>query len=181
MDDAAKSEADLRALGRALRERRKAVGTPRAEFARRLGVSPTYVWMVEQTKPRASGAPSRPSRSLLHRWSETLLMSDQDRGYLLTLAGYAREEDAASQEHSRKRALSDASRAGAHSLPRDLEALHLAEKFRQVMQDAADTDVATWDEVAPTARSIIGLLRLRVDTWQERTGVENRHGVSGHK
>jgi transcriptional regulator with XRE-family HTH domain len=79
---------DLPALGVELRRRRRALRIPSAEFARRIGVSQTYVWLIEAAKPRASGEPSRPSEDLLQRWTAALGMSESESRRIRELAGY---------------------------------------------------------------------------------------------
>src|SRR5690348_13498780 len=83
---------DLKRLASVLREQRETVGVPAAELARRVGVSPTYVWMVEHARPRKGGEPSRPSRAVLERWARALGMDDRYARQVLALAGY--EDDA---------------------------------------------------------------------------------------
>jgi transcriptional regulator with XRE-family HTH domain len=61
---------------------------PNAELARRIGVSPTYVWMIESAAPRKNEQPSRPSEDLLRRWARALGMGPVDTERLLALAGY---------------------------------------------------------------------------------------------
>jgi transcriptional regulator with XRE-family HTH domain len=79
---------DLPTLGRELRQRRRALRIPSAEFARRIGVSQTYVWLIEAAKPRQSGEPSRPSEDLLQRWTEALGMTEPEARHIHELAGY---------------------------------------------------------------------------------------------
>ncbi len=79
---------DLPTLGRELRQRRRALRIPSAEFARRIGVSQTYVWLIEAAKPRSSGEPSRPSEDLLQRWTEALGMTESEARRIYELAGY---------------------------------------------------------------------------------------------
>jgi transcriptional regulator with XRE-family HTH domain len=79
---------DLSRLGHELRTRRRALRIPSAELARRIGVSPTYVWLIEQSKPRQSGEPSRPSEDLLRRWIAALGMSASEALQIRELAGY---------------------------------------------------------------------------------------------
>lgn len=79
---------DLAGLGRELRTRRKALRVPSAELARRIGVSPTYIWLIEQARPRPSGQPSRPSEDVLSQWMLALGMSEEERQRLRELAGY---------------------------------------------------------------------------------------------
>ena len=82
---------DLTRLGAALRERREALGIPRTEIARRVDVTPTYVWLIETAKTRSGGEPSRPTQSVLERWSVALGMDERYTKQLLALAGYGIE------------------------------------------------------------------------------------------
>jgi transcriptional regulator with XRE-family HTH domain len=79
---------DLERLGAALRERREALGIPRAAVARRVGVTPTYIWLIEGTRPRKGGKPSRPAQAVLERWTAALGMDERYTRQALVLAGY---------------------------------------------------------------------------------------------
>jgi transcriptional regulator with XRE-family HTH domain len=79
---------DLSRLGHELRTRRRALRIPSAELARRIGVSPTYVWLIEQSKPRKSGEPSRPREDLLRRWMAALGMDASEAQQIREFAGY---------------------------------------------------------------------------------------------
>jgi transcriptional regulator with XRE-family HTH domain len=79
---------DLSTLGRELRTRRRALRIPSAELARRIGVSPTYVWLIEHAKPRTNGEPSRPSEDLLRRWISAIGMGASEAQQIRELAGY---------------------------------------------------------------------------------------------
>ena len=79
---------DLPTLGQELRRRRRALRIPSAEFARRIGVSQTYVWLIEGAKARPSGEPSRPSEDLLQRWTAALGMDEDESRRIRELAGY---------------------------------------------------------------------------------------------
>src|SRR5947209_5974311 len=79
---------DFSLLGSALKERREALGIPRAEIARRVGVTATYIWLVEGARPRKSGQPSRPTQAVLERWARALGMDDRYARQLLIMAGY---------------------------------------------------------------------------------------------
>src|SRR5438309_1272375 len=83
---------DLQELARVLEERREAIGIPRAELARRVGVSTNYVWMVERAKPREDGQPSQPSKDVLERWAEKLGWDEPYTKQLLILAGHTAPE-----------------------------------------------------------------------------------------
>jgi transcriptional regulator with XRE-family HTH domain len=80
---------DLQKLGAVLQARREALGIPRAEIARRVGVTPTYVWLIEGSKERPSGEPSKPSRTVLERWSRALGLDDRYMKQVLVLGGQA--------------------------------------------------------------------------------------------
>jgi transcriptional regulator with XRE-family HTH domain len=79
---------DLPTLGRELRSRRRALRIPSAELARRIGVSPTYIWLIEHAKPRSNGEPSRPSDDLLRRWTSAIGLSASEAQQIRELAGY---------------------------------------------------------------------------------------------
>src|SRR5579859_6497895 len=102
---------DLPALGVELRRRRRALRIPSAEFARRIGVSQTYVWLIEAAKPRSSGEPSRPSEDLLQRWTAALGMSESESRRIRELAGYF-DVPVGEPRSSRSTAPSIASRSG---------------------------------------------------------------------
>jgi transcriptional regulator with XRE-family HTH domain len=82
------AEIDLATLGTDLRIRRRSLRIPSAELARRLEVSPTYVWLIEGAKRRSSGEPSRPSEDLLLRWTRVLGLDREETRRMLELAGY---------------------------------------------------------------------------------------------
>jgi transcriptional regulator with XRE-family HTH domain len=79
---------DLSALGRELRERRRMLRISSAELARRIGVSPTYIWLIESASPRKNGLPSRPSEDVLRQWTQALGMGAVDTERMRSLAGY---------------------------------------------------------------------------------------------
>jgi transcriptional regulator with XRE-family HTH domain len=79
---------DLSRLGRELRAQRRSLRIPSAELARRIGVSPTYIWLIEHAKPRTNGEPSRPSEHLLRRWTAAIGMSAVEAQEIRELAGY---------------------------------------------------------------------------------------------
>jgi len=68
-------------LARVLRERREAIGTSKAEIARRVEVSESYVSMAERGK-------RRPSKSVLERWATALGWDELYTQQLLALAGH---------------------------------------------------------------------------------------------
>ena len=94
---------DLQALGRELRERRRMLRITSAELARRIGVSPTYIWLIESASPRKNGLPSRPSEEVLRQWTQALGMGSVDSERMLALAGYFGMAADASRPASRLR------------------------------------------------------------------------------
>ena len=79
---------DLIELGRTLRQRREDIGVPRAVLAQRIGVSSTYMWMIERAAPRKNGEPSQPSKELVERWAAALGLSALAVAEALALAGH---------------------------------------------------------------------------------------------
>jgi transcriptional regulator with XRE-family HTH domain len=82
------SAIDLPELGRRLRARREALDLTREELSNRVGVTPTYIFLVEGAKPRQTGTPSRPKRETLRRWIEALGWTGEEENQILALAGY---------------------------------------------------------------------------------------------
>jgi len=77
---------DLPALGRLLEQLRERKGISQAEAARRSGIAPAYLSMVEGAKPNTkTRAASVPAQTVLRALAEEL---DGDRAELLELAGY---------------------------------------------------------------------------------------------
>jgi transcriptional regulator with XRE-family HTH domain len=83
---------DLEMMGRELRARRRAQHFRSVDLANQLGVSQTYVWLVEMAKPRANGIPSQPRRDLLLRWTHELGLDSDETQRIVQLAGYAEPE-----------------------------------------------------------------------------------------
>ncbi len=79
---------DLKALGERLEERRRDIGLPRAELARRIGATENYVWMIERAKRRQNGEPSRPAKELLERWVSALRWGPEQERAVMNAAGY---------------------------------------------------------------------------------------------
>jgi transcriptional regulator with XRE-family HTH domain len=91
---------NLQRLGAVLHERREALGIPRTEIARRVGVTPTYVWLIEGARPRKNGEPSRPTEAVLERWARALGMDDRYTRQILLLAGYGEPERGRDSAHA---------------------------------------------------------------------------------
>jgi transcriptional regulator with XRE-family HTH domain len=82
-------EMNLEELGATLRSRREALGLTREALARRMALSPAYIWMIESATPRSGGHSSRPRRATLARWIEALEMDERAVSDVLRWAGYA--------------------------------------------------------------------------------------------
>lgn len=81
---------DLAELGRLLKRRREELGLRRSDVAHRVGVSPTYVALIEEAKPRPAGRgnPSRPNAGVLVAWTRALAMDEEGVILALRLAGH---------------------------------------------------------------------------------------------
>lgn len=81
---------NLERLGKRLLERRTELGLRRAELGRRIGVSATYIGLVERAQPRREGraGPSRPTVAVLRAWARALDMDVQETREVLNLAGH---------------------------------------------------------------------------------------------
>jgi transcriptional regulator with XRE-family HTH domain len=180
---------DLIRLAAVLRERREALGISAAEIARRVGVSPTYVWMVELARPRKGGEPSRPGAALLEKWARALGMDERYARQLLLLAGYESvQPDERSVSRSAARSLAVPAPQStipplpmAAAVPRPgeemLEALFdapvhfappsqlrdavLAEELREVLGRAEE--VGRMEEVAGELEAFLDFLRYRLE------------------
>src|SRR5438105_2137944 len=80
---------NLEELGKTLEGRREELGIARAALARRLDLSPSYVWLIERAVRRRGGEPSRPSRDLLERWVQVLNWDADYQRKVFELAGYS--------------------------------------------------------------------------------------------
>lgn len=83
---------NLAELGTVLKERREAIGLTRAELARRIGVSRSYVSAIESAQPRVSGRPSQPSIRVIEAWAEALGWLRDDVDELMVFAGHQSNE-----------------------------------------------------------------------------------------
>ncbi len=150
---------DLIELGELMEERRKAIGISRAELARRVSVSPSYVWMVENAKPRTDGEPSQPSRELLERWAKALGWDEPYAKQLTVLAGHV---SAGTQPPQR---LPFA--AGALHFPqpkrmeRQVERERLIQQLRELLDTAEGSD-KQWKQVLDLLASYFEWLNFRL-------------------
>lgn len=154
---------DLEKLGATMQERRTALGIPRAVVARRIGVSPSYLWMLEEAKPRASGEPSRPSRALLQSWGHALGLDEEGTVYVMSLADYEAQDHGEGQARTPnedQRRLR-AERQNFLHQPRGIVAARLTTALARTLQDAATLDDDSWDEVVASAGSMIEWLGFK--------------------
>lgn len=79
---------DLPKLGELLMTRRTKAGITRPGLAKRVEVSPSYVWLVEKAVPRKDGKCTRPSRDVLERWTAFLGWDREHQEQILGMAGY---------------------------------------------------------------------------------------------
>lgn len=98
---------ELQQLGAALKRRREEMDVRRAELARHLGVSRSYIGLIEEARPRAAGRgnPSRPGQHLLTAWTRALDMQGADAELLFRWAGYPWAADQAEAARSAGRAM----------------------------------------------------------------------------
>ncbi len=153
---------DLKQLGVALRERREALGLPRTELARRVGLTPTYVWMIEGAKPRSNGEPSRPTEAVLERWVRSLGMDERYLDQALRMAGYDERRATTS------RTASFAAAPVHFAQPRELQARVLVEGLRDVLGLAGGSP-STWEETTGAVESFLAWLRFRLRTATDNT------------
>jgi transcriptional regulator with XRE-family HTH domain len=163
---------DLQELGRALQERREAIGLTRAAVARRVDVSPSYITMVEEAQPRPGGRPSQASREVLERWVGALGWDERDAPYinqLLVLAGHV---------------LPDPTRPPA-DLPFSTGALHYPQPKRlererlintlTMLLDRADASPTRWEITVQSLDCLFGLMQHLAsasdEQWRSAAGL----------
>lgn len=142
-------EKDLKAVGESLRSRRKERHVSRTDLARKVGVSPTYLWMIEEAKERANGEASQPSQFLLSQLAAELAMSHEETYELLELAGYQPVDDAPTNgdniPSSSLGNLGGTARQSGHapSHPTALKRLQLAAMLEEVRRGILSIDEGT--------------------------------------
>ena len=147
---------------------------PAAEIARRVGVSPTYIWIVEHARPRKGGEPSRPSEDVLRRWANALRMDERYARQILRLAGYEVESSSPSSPLPRRlmrlaaspppgRPMMESLFAAAPlpEAPKDLRAAVLAEEMHEVLQRAEEE--GRLEETAGLLEEYLAFLRHRLE------------------
>lgn len=142
---------ELLELARALRERRESIGIPKAEIARRVEVSESYVAMVEQGK-------RRPSKAKLEHWAAAL---GWDAGYtqqLLTLAGHITLE----QDSTPSPRLPFAAGALHFPQPRRMEKERVIQELEGVL-NRAELSEEEWQETLELLESFLEWLKFRLE------------------
>jgi transcriptional regulator with XRE-family HTH domain len=87
---------DLQKLAEELTSRRKQLGMPLAEVARRTGIERYTLWVYERGKNPRTGKPSRPAKDRLERLAAVLSVDPDEQEDLLAqfleLGGYEEEK-----------------------------------------------------------------------------------------
>ncbi len=140
---------DLEALGEVLRERREAIGISKAELARRVGISESYVSLVEQ-------GDRRPSRGVLEHWVRALRgeaePTDSYFGALLRLAGHENPEE---DQGIPAVPLPFGGGTLYFPQPRRLERERLVREFQELLDKAAASGTEHWEGTVELTDSFI--------------------------
>jgi transcriptional regulator with XRE-family HTH domain len=142
-------------LARVLRERREAIGTPKAEIARRVEVSESYVGMVEQGR-------RRPSKAVLERWTAALGWDEASTQQVLTMAGHiTQEQDSTPLPRS-------ALTSGALHFPqpRRMERERVIKELLGVL-NKAEVSEGAWRETLKLLESFVEWLKFRLEKPHE--------------
>lgn len=142
---------ELLELARVLRERRESIGIPKAEIARRVEVSESYVAMVEQEK-------RRPSKAKLERWAAALGWDAVYTRQLLALAGHLTQE----QESAPSPRLPFAGGALHFPQPRRLERERVIQEVLGVL-NRAEVSEENWQETLELLGSFLEWLKFRLE------------------
>ena|SRR5947208_6400900 len=142
---------ELSELGSVLRERREAIGISKAEIARRVEVSESYVGMVERGK-------RRPSKPVLEPWAATLGWDEVYTQQLLALAGHISQE----QDSTPSPRLPFAAGALHFPQPRRMERERVIQEFVEVLNRAEVSD-EDWQETLRLLESFLEWLKFRLE------------------
>lgn len=142
---------ELLELGRVLRERREAIGTSKAEIARRAEVSESYVAMVEQGSRRAS-------KAVLERWAAALGWDKVYTRQLLTMAGRITQE----QDSLPSPRLPFAAGALHFPQPRRMEKERMIQELLGVLNRAEGSE-EDWQETLKLLESFLEWLKFRLE------------------
>ncbi len=126
-------------MGEVLGERRRSIGIPKAEIARRVNVSPGYVGLVERGL-------RRPSKAVLMLWAKALSWEDREDGpytsQLLAFAGHLPSEQVDRLNVARPPL---ASMSVHYPQPRKLEKERLTEEFRRLLDKGDAVGERHWE------------------------------------
>lgn len=88
---------ELRQLGQLLRHRREELGLRKSEVARRIGVTPAYITLIERATPRRQGRgnPTQPRRDVLGVWALVLGLEEEETARVLGLGRHTVQPSAA--------------------------------------------------------------------------------------
>jgi transcriptional regulator with XRE-family HTH domain len=146
---------NLSELSRVLRERREAIGIPKAEIARRVEVSESYIAMIEQGE-------RRPSKAVLERWAEALGWDAVYSHQLLVLAGHSASE----QDSAPAPRLPFAGGALHFPQPKRMERERVIQELQVVLKRAEISD-KDWQETLKLLESFLEWLKFRLGEEEE--------------
>jgi transcriptional regulator with XRE-family HTH domain len=142
---------ELAELGRALRERREAIGISKAEIARRVEVSESFVAMTEQ-------GTRRPSKIVLERWAGALGWDAVYTRQLLIMAGHL----APDQDSRPSPTLPFTGGALHFPQPKRMERERVIQELQRVLNRAEESDQG-WQETVALLESFVQWLKFRLE------------------
>ncbi|GAC1629398.1 MAG: hypothetical protein NVS4B2_11480 [Chloroflexota bacterium] len=165
---------DLTTMGSLLRERRDALGLSRAKIAGETGVTPTYIYLIEQSRSPKGRHAYKPRSDVLLRWAAALQLDLEEVNKLLRLSGYDPiESDDAWYHFLRSRAtpVTGASKSAEPSAvatqrgPTKKEIAHqraeLLDEIRELFHEAVEQ--GQWEEVRSHMRTLIEHMKYRLE------------------
>jgi transcriptional regulator with XRE-family HTH domain len=135
---------DLQKLAEVLSERRRQLGMPLTEVARRTGIDRYNLWVYERGVNPRTGKPSRPAKDRLERLAAVLSFDPDEQeeflAELLELAGYREElaavPDFAGLVHAAKPVKPVRTRTIGQRIDRLINAAKLSEEEQQIVEEA---------------------------------------------
>jgi transcriptional regulator with XRE-family HTH domain len=160
---------DLSKLGQMLRDQRGTNAMTRKDISEKTGLTPTYIYLVENAKAPKGRKPYTPRTANLLKWAAALGMDETEMAQALELAGYEAEpalsayrdgQRAARTEGAAESARSEdeiADAGGGQSIAR--QRAIILERVRELLHDA---EVAgSWQEVANEMQRLLDYLDFR--------------------
>jgi transcriptional regulator with XRE-family HTH domain len=141
---------ELAELGRVLRERREAIGISKAEIARRVEVSESFIAMTEK-------GTRRPSKAVLEHWAEALGWDTVYARQLLAMAGHIPPE----QDSRPAPRLPFAGGALHFPQPKMMERERVIQELQRVM-NRAEVSEKDWQETLKLLESFLEWLKFRL-------------------